>query len=109
LIGVSPETPDNSLTTTEKHGLEFEVLSDIGNRTARDYGLIFTVYEEMRPLYLKWGLDVPACNGDDTWELPVPATYLIDTHRVVRAAHVDKDYTKRMEPTQLLEALKQLP
>jgi peroxiredoxin len=108
LIGVSPETPDNSLTTAEKHGLGFEVLSDIGNGTARDYGLIFTVYEEMRPLYLKWGLDVPACNGDDSWELPVPATYLINTHGVVRAAHVDKDYTKRMEPTQLLEALKQL-
>lgn len=108
LIGVSPETPDNSLTTAEKHGLGFEVLSDIGNGTARDYGLIFTVYEEMRPLYLKWGLDVPACNGDDSWELPVPATYLIDTHRIVRAAHVDKDYTKRMEPGQLLEALKQL-
>jgi peroxiredoxin len=108
LIGVSPETPDNSLTTTGKHGLEFEVLSDIGNKTARDYGLIFTVYEEMRPLYLKWGLDVPACNGDDSWELPVPATYLIDTHRVVRAAHVDKDYTQRMEPGRILEALKNL-
>ncbi|MFV1973948.1 MAG: peroxiredoxin-like family protein [Thiohalobacterales bacterium] len=108
LIGVSPETPDNSLTTAEKYGLDFEVVSDVGNRTARDYGLIFTVYEEMRPLYLKWGLDVPACNGDDSWELPVPATYLAGTDRVVRAAHVDRDYTKRMEPGHILEALKEL-
>ena len=108
LIGVSPETPDNSLTTTEKYGLDFEVASDVGNRTARDYGLIFTVYEEMRPLYLQWGLDVPACNGDDSWELPVPATYLIGPDRVVHAAHVDRDYTKRMEPEQILEALKEL-
>ncbi len=108
LIGVSPETPDNSLTTAEKYGLDFEVVSDVGNRTARDYGLIFTVYEEMRPLYLKWGLDVPACNGDDSWELPVPATYLTGTDRVVRAAHVDRDYTKRMEPGHILEALKEL-
>jgi peroxiredoxin len=108
LIGVSPETPDNSLTTTEKYGLDFEVVSDVGNRTARDYGLIFTVYEEMRPLYLQWGLDVPACNGDDSWELPVPATYLIGPDRVVHAAHVDRDYTKRMEPEQILEALKEL-
>lgn len=108
LIGVSPETPDNSLTTTEKYGLDFEVVSDVGNRTARGYGLIFTVYEEMRPLYLQWGLDVPACNGDDSWELPVPATYLIGPDRVVHAAHVDRDYTKRMEPGQILEALKEL-
>ena len=108
LIGISPETPDNSMTTAEKHQLEFDVLSDIGNKTARDYGLIFTVYEEMRPLYLKWGLDVPASNGDNSWELPVPATYVIDSNRVARAAHVDKDYTKRMEPEQIMTALRNL-
>ena len=108
LIGVSPETPDHSLTTKEKQGLEFEVVSDSNNRVSRDYGLLFTVYESMRPLYLKWGLDVPAYNGEDSWELPVPATYVIDTGRVVRAAHVDKDYTKRMEPRQIIEALHRL-
>ena len=108
LIGISPETPDNSLTTAEKHQLEFDVLSDVGNKTARDYGLIFTVYEEMRPLYLKWGLDVPASNGDNSWELPVPATYVIDSNRVARAAHVDKDYTKRMEPEQIMTALRDI-
>jgi len=108
LIGISPETPDNSMTTAEKHRLEFAVLSDIGNKTSRDYGLIFTVYEEMRPLYLKWGLDVPASNGDTSWELPVPATYVIDTRSVVRAAHVDKDYTRRMEPEQIMTALRDL-
>jgi len=108
LIGISPETPDNSLTTAGKHGLDFEVVSDIGNKTARDYGLVFTLYEEMRPLYLKWGLDVPAFNGDTSWELPVPATYLIDSGGVVRAAHVDKDYTRRMEPEKILDALKEL-
>lgn len=108
LIGISPETPDTSLSAIDKHQLEFEVLSDIGNITARQYGLLFTVYEEMRPLYLKWGLDVPASNGDDSWELPVPATYVIDTDSVVRAAHVDKDYTRRMEPAQILATLREL-
>jgi peroxiredoxin len=108
LIGISPETPDNSMTTAEKHQLEFDVLSDVGNKTARDYGLIFTVYEEMRPLYLKWGLDVPASNGDDSWELPVPATYVIDSSCIARAVHADKDYTKRMEPEQILAALRNL-
>ena len=108
LIGISPETPDHSLTTAEKHQLGFDVLSDYGNNTARDFGLIFTVYKEMRPLYLKWELDVPAFNGVNSWELPVPATYLISTDRVVHAAHVDKDYTKRMEPDLILTALRNL-
>ena len=105
LVAVSPETPDHSLSTAEKHALEFEVLCDSGNRVARDYGLLFTVHEAMRPLYLKWGLDVPACNGEDSWELPVPATYLIDTGRIIRTAHVDRDYTKRMEPQLIVDAL----
>jgi peroxiredoxin len=108
LIGISPETPDNSLTTIEKHNLDFEVLSDQGNRVAREYGLLFAVYEEMRPLYLEWNMDVPASNGDESWELPVPATYVIDRNSAVRAAHVDKDYTKRMEPNAVIAALKAL-
>ena len=108
LVGISPETPDNSLTAIEKHQLEFEVLSDVGNRIARSFGLLFTVYEEMRPLYLKWGLDVPASNGDDSWELPVPATYVIGRIGVIHAAHVDKDYTRRMEPDAVVTALQEL-
>jgi peroxiredoxin len=108
LIGISPETPDHALTTAERHALQFEVLSDSGNRVARDYGLLFAVHEPMRPLYLRWGLDVPAYNGEDSWELPVPATYLIGSDSVVHAAHVDKDYTRRMEPRLILEVLRQL-
>ena len=108
LIAISPELPDNSLSHAEKLALEFDVLTDRGNRVARDYGLIMTVHETLRPLYLEWGLDVPAANGDDSHELPVPATYVIDTGGIVRAAHVDKDYTKRMEPADILDALKRL-
>ena len=105
LVGVSPETPDNSLSTKQKQQLTFEVLSDQGNRVARDYGLLFQVYDEMRPLYLEWGFDLPAINGDDSWEIPVPATYVINSSGVIRAGHVDKDYTRRMEPAEILAAL----
>ncbi len=108
LIGISPETPDNSLSTMEKHQLQFDVLSDVGNKVARDYGLVMTLDEAMRPLYAEWGIDLPASNGDDSFELPVPATYVIDTHGVVRAAHVDKDYTKRMEPEDIITTLREL-
>lgn len=108
LIGISPELPDVSRQTIQQHGLQFEVLSDVGNRIARDYGLLMVVDEAVRPLYQQWGIDVPAANGDDSFALPLPATYVIDTTGTVRAAHVNKDYTTRMEPADILAALHNL-
>ena len=108
LIGISPEKPDSSLSHAEKLNLEFDVLSDPGNRIAGDYGLIMTVPEPLRPLYLQWGIDLPAANGDESHQLPVPATYVIDNSGVIRAAYVEKDYTKRMEPEDIILALKTL-
>lgn len=108
LAGISPETLAVSRQTVQDHQLEFEVLSDEGNRVARDYGLVMVVDEAIRPYYAQWGIDIPAANGNETFELPVPATYLIDQSGRIRAAHVDKDYTKRMEPTDIMAALKAL-
>jgi len=108
LVGISPETPDNSLTTVEKNELEFDVLSDIGNAVSRRYGLVMKVDETMRPLYLEWDLDITRSNGDDSWELPIPAIYVIDVNAQVRAAYVNKDYTQRMEPSDIIAALSNL-
>lgn len=108
LVGISPETQAVSQQTVQDHQLEFEVLSDVGNRVAREYGLVMVVDEEIRPYYEQWGIDIPSANGDETFELPVPATYVIDQAGVIRAAHVDKDYTRRMEPADIVAALKAL-
>lgn len=108
LVGISPETLAVSRQTVQDHQLEFEVLSDEGNLVARDYGLVMVVDEAIRPHYQQWGIDIPAANGDATFELPVPATYVIDQDGVIRAAHVDKDYTRRMEPADIVAALKAL-
>ncbi|VAX00051.1 AhpC/Tsa family protein GSU0066 [hydrothermal vent metagenome] len=108
LIGVSPETPDSSMSTVEKHQLQFEVLSDIGNNIADKYGLVMTVIEKMRPYYLQWGFDIPALNGDDSYQLPVPATYIIDRNQKITECYVNKNYTERMEPSDIISALKNL-
>jgi len=108
LVGVSPETLAVSQQTVQDHALEFEVLSDEGNHVACEYGLIMVVDEAIRPHYTQWGIDIPTSNGDETFELPVPATYVIDQSGIIRAAHVDKDYTKRMEPADIVAALKAL-
>lgn len=106
LVAVSPQTPDNSLSTAEKLELSFAVLSDAGNTVARTYGLVFRLAEELRPVYAGWGLDLPSANGDETLELPLPATFVIGTDGVVRWRFVDADYTKRAEPDDVIAALR---
>lgn len=108
LVAISPQSPDNSLSTAEKHKLEFDVLSDVGGRVAREYGLVFELSEPLREIYLKWDLDLTKWNGDGSWDLPVPATYVLDRQGIIRTAQVDSDYTRRMEPSDILAALKEL-
>lgn len=108
LIGISPELPDNSLDTIEKHQLQFEVLTDVGNNIARQYGIIMDVPEFMRPVYLEWGIDLPKTNGDDTWELPIPATYIIGSDGNIISSYINKNYTERMEPSDIIKTLETL-
>lgn len=108
LVAISPQTPDNSLSTVEKNELTFEVLSDVRNQVAREFGLIFTLPEELHPIYKEFGIDLPAHNGDATFELPISATYVIAPDRTVIYAFVDPDYTKRLEPKAVVEALRQI-
>ena len=105
LVAISPQTPDNSLSTAEKLELAFPVLSDVGNQVARDYGLVFSLPEDLRGVYAGWGLDIPAANGDETFELPVPATFVIGGDGVVAWRFADADYTKRAEPDEVIAAL----
>lgn len=105
LVAISPETPDASLSTAEKNELEFTVLSDVGAKVAEQFGLVFTLPESLRPVYEQFGIDVPAHNGDDTFQLPVPATYVIGTDGSIKYAFANPDYRQRAEPSQILAAL----
>lgn len=108
LVAISPQTPDNSLSTVEKHDLRFPVLSDIGNAVARTYGLVFALAQDLRPIYSGWGLDLAAANGDDSFELPIPATFVIAPDGNVAWRFADADYTRRAEPDDVIAALQSL-
>ncbi len=108
LVAVSPETPDNSLSTAEKNSLTFEVLSDVGNRVAHQFGIVFQLPEDLRPIYAGFGINLSAANGDDMFELPIPATYVIDTDRKICMAFVEPDYTKRLDPEEIIATLAQM-
>ena len=108
LVAVSPQTPDNSLSAREKMDLSFPVLSDRENAVARTYGLVFTVSSDVQAVQQSMGLDLSKVNGSETWELPIPGSYVIAQDRTVALAFVDPDYTHRLEPGAILAALDQL-
>jgi len=108
LVTISPQTPDNSLSTAEKHDLSFEVLSDVGNQVARQFGLVFRGCFKLRPIYQSLGIDLPAHNGDDSFELPIPATYIVNTNGKIVHAFVNVDYQQRQDPEGILTVLKNL-
>ncbi len=108
LVAISPQTPDNSLTLAEKHGLGFAVLSDAGNAVARRFGLVFTVPDALRGVYDKLGIDIPAHNGDGSFELPVPGTYVVGRDGTIAFAYANVDYTRRVATADILEALRSL-
>ncbi len=107
-VTLSPQLPEFSLKFVQQKKYSFELLSDPGNRTARDYGLAYRLPDDLQQIYLQFGLDVPKHNGDDSWTLPLPARYIIDRDGIVRYAQVDVDYTIRPEPEHTLAALRQL-
>ena len=108
LVAVSPETPDESLSTEQKNALAFPVLSDAGSTTAKSFGIAYDLAEELRPIYTRFGHALPEKNGDESWVLPIPATYVIDSDGVIALAFVDVDYRNRLEPAEILAALQAL-
>jgi len=105
LIAITPETPDHSMSTAEKNDLSFEVLSDQGNAVARQFGLEFVIAEELRPIYQSFAIDITAFNGDASFTLPIPATYVVASDGKVIYKFADADYSKRAEPGDVLKAL----
>lgn len=107
LVGMAPETPDHAQDTATRHNIDIEILSDAGNSVSEQFGLVFSLAEELRPIYLGAGLDIPAYNGDDTFLLPVPATYIVGSDGVIKYDFVNADYTQRLEPQEIVHRLKQ--
>ena len=92
----------------EKEGLQFEVLSDLGNNVAKKFGLTFALSKEVQSVYSQFGIDLEKANNDQSFELPMPATYVIDQESVIRHAFIDLDHTKRLEPSEVVASLKKM-
>lgn len=108
LIAISPETPDNSLTTAEKNELAYDVLSDVGFEVSDAFGLTFELSPELKEVYAGFGIDLPVAHDEATWRLPIAAAYVIDRDGRVVLHHVEADYKVRLDPADALAALQAL-
>jgi len=106
LIAITPETPDNSVTTAEKNEISFPVLSDIDNAYAKQLGLAFQLPKELQDVYNDFGIDLVKHNENENFELPLPATYVVNKNREIIYNFAPVDYTQRLAPETILEVVK---
>jgi peroxiredoxin len=105
IIAISPQTTQQAFFMLDQHKLRFPLLSDPGNQVARQFGLVYRVPDFQQAVYRRVFINLPFANGDDAWELPIPATYILDGNGWVLYASVNADYTERPEPSEILHVL----
>lgn len=105
LVAISPQTVKQSFFMADQHKLCFPLLSDTSNQVARRFGLVYSVPDEQRQVYRSAFVNLPFANGDESWELPMPATYILERDGTVVYASVNPDYTDRPEPADIPQHL----
>jgi peroxiredoxin len=105
LVAISPQTVQQSFFMVDQHKLRFSLLSDAGNRVAHQFGPVYRVPQEQQAIYRSAFVNLPLANGDDSWELPIPTTFILDRDGTVLYASADEDYTERPEPSEILAQL----
>ena len=105
LVAISPQTQKHSYLTRDMHKLGFPILSDAGNAVAKNFGLVYRVPADLQKIYESIMTKLPGYNGDQSWELPLAATYIVGSNGRVSYARVDADWRARPEPEEVLENL----
>jgi peroxiredoxin len=107
LVAISPQTVQQSFFMADQHRLRFPLLSDTGNQVAREFGLVYRIPDDQRDVYRRAFVNLPFANGDESWELPIPATYILQPDGTVLYASANPYYTERPEPAEILSRLGQ--
>ncbi|HUX44952.1 MAG TPA: peroxiredoxin-like family protein [Terracidiphilus sp.] len=103
-VAIGPQTQRQSDFMAAQHGLPFPVLTDPGNALAEQFGLVYTVPEFYRDYYLSILVNIPFVNGEKSWRLPLPATYVLSREGRVVFAEAHADFRVRPEPEEALLA-----
>ena len=105
MVAVSPQVERQNDFMANQHGLPFPVLSDPGNQVATQFGLVYTLPETMRSYCRSILVNIPFVNGDDSWTLPLPATYVLGKDGRVLFAEAHADFRVRPEPEEAFQLL----
>jgi peroxiredoxin len=106
MVAISPEKPDDTVSTAEKNALSFPVLSDVGQQVGKAFGVVYAFTDDVRKVYDGFGLDIPSKNGSpDEWSLPLSATYVIGADGIIQFADTRVDYRERTDPLEVLRVL----
>jgi peroxiredoxin len=105
LVAISPQTEKQAFFMRDQHKLSFPLLADTHNDVARHFGLVYRVPDEQQGLYRSTFVNLPFVNGDASWELPIPATYIVGRNATITFASVNEDFTERPEPLEILSLL----
>lgn len=108
LAAISPQTTKQSFFMADQHKLRFQLLRDAANQIARQFGLVYRVPDEQQAIYRRAFINLPFANGDESWELPIPAAYILDRDHTILYASANEDYTDRPEPADLLHHLQKI-
>jgi len=108
IVAITPQLAEASRSLIEKQGIGFDLLSDPGNAYAAKLGLRFALPDDLRAVYVSFGIDLPVRNGEDSWTLPMPGRFVIYPSGIVRAVDVDPDYQNRPEPQKTVDDVKAL-
>jgi len=104
MVAIGPQIQRQSDFMAGQHGLPFPVLTDTNNLVAEQFGLVYTVPEYYRDYYLSILVNIPFVNGEKSWRLPLPATYVIAKDRTILFAEAHADFRVRPEPEEALAA-----
>jgi peroxiredoxin len=107
LVAVSPQSANQAYFMHDQHRLRFPLLVDAGNKVARHFGLVYRVPEYQEKLFSSVFINLPHINGDSSWELPLPATYVIGREGTVQYAWINANYTERAEPSDVLHFVRE--
>ncbi len=102
VVAITPEIGGVALKTKKERNLKFEVLCDVDNGVAMEFGLMFRIPEDIQRSYLKFNVNMPRIYGNDGWMIPIPATYVIGQDGVIVYAYVNPDYRERCDPENLV-------
>ncbi len=107
LVAISPQSPDNSLSTVQKNALTFEVLSDKDSKVGKKFNVVYTVPDYLHQVFQKNGVDGQYINSEGKMQLPTPSIFVVDNQGIIRMRSIETNFTQRVDPLEVVKFMQE--